>query len=351
MFEYFGKSYTFNEVASHTGDISQCAGFRQYTLRGGPHQGVEVTEVKTGAGLSYAIVHDRAGDIAWAEYKGIPLAFISAAGFSHPHRFEPEGNEWLRGFGGGLLTTCGLTHVGQATEFEGVEYGLHGRISYLPAHHVSTRCYWEHDEYVLEVEFEVRQVKVFAEHLVLLRRYRSYAGRNSIEIEDRIENRGTRIQPVMLLYHMNFGFPVVNEDSLLAIRTADSDETTDPGDAFAVASDEAEADFHTFPSSPSADEKPAVLLCNDRSNPQLAVELRYSGDSLKWLHTWFNLRSREYVLSIEPANCLVEGIAKATQSGRVAHLAPQEVQRTWLHLEVVDGAEDVQSVLNALRSG
>ena len=44
-----------------------------------------------------------------------------------------QGLEWLYSFAGGLLTTCGLTHVGGPEEDEFGRRGLHGRISNLPA--------------------------------------------------------------------------------------------------------------------------------------------------------------------------------------------------------------------------
>lgn len=346
MFSFFENRYSLEDIADHTGDISQIAGIRRYTLQGSTTSGVEVIDVRTGSGLSYSVLGSRACDLAWAEYKGIPLVFISPTGFVHPHYYEPYGNDWLRSFGGGLLTTCGLSHVGQPSAYEGIEYGLHGRISNQPAENLATRSFLDGDEFILEVEGESKQVKSFVEHVTLHRRIRSYGGRSVIEIEDHIENRGSRRQPLMLLYHMNFGFPLVNARAGIAIPGADSSTQYD---RFETATDDAGDSFFSFDSVEQSDGMASVLITNDRYDPRLGVRICYSPMVLKHVHLWKNFRSREYVVSIEPANCMVEGLNAAAESGRLAYLEPQEIVKTWMQIEIIENTETIESYYHILR--
>ena len=62
---------------------------------------------------------------------------------------------------------------------------------------------------------------VFGENLVLTRRIEAQLGGRAIAILDRVENRGFRPTPHMLLYHFNFGWPLLDQGSrfLAPVRT------------------------------------------------------------------------------------------------------------------------------------
>ena len=95
-----------NEIWSWIGDLSQVAGIKHYELRSGRAKGTEAFDVRTGAGLAFTVVKDRALDIAWASYKDTALSFITPNGIVAPAFFESQGNGFLRSFYAGLLTTC-----------------------------------------------------------------------------------------------------------------------------------------------------------------------------------------------------------------------------------------------------
>jgi hypothetical protein len=136
LLKFFDKEYNFKELEKRVGDFSQLAGVKKYVFSNGRSKGVEAADIRTGSGLSYTILLDRAMDIAWAEYKGIPLAYMTQVGIVAPQYYETESNEWLRSFAGGLMTTCGLDNVGASCELGGVGYGQHGRISNLPGENI-----------------------------------------------------------------------------------------------------------------------------------------------------------------------------------------------------------------------
>lgn len=175
MPQLFGRDYTPAELRAFTATLDQLAGIRLVEYTEGKARGMRAAEVWTGSGLSFSVWIDRAMDIGPAGFAGTPLAWLHPA-LGGPAFYEPEDSNWVRTFGGGLVTTCGLSHFGQPEHSEGQSWGLHGRISHTPASQVSTFAGWEGGDYVLRIEGEMREAMMPAPNLVLRRRITSRLG-------------------------------------------------------------------------------------------------------------------------------------------------------------------------------
>src|ERR687894_3171281 len=174
------QQFTREELMQRIGRLEQVAGVRLVEHGDGMERGVRVLEFRTGSGFAFDVLVDRAMDVGRCELNGRALGWQSATGFVGPWYFEPEGLGWLRGFGGGLLTTCGVDHAlfmatdtaeqyhyrAKPTE----SYGLHGRISYTPARLVGYGERWDGDVCTLWAEGEILQAAVFGEQLLVRRR-------------------------------------------------------------------------------------------------------------------------------------------------------------------------------------
>jgi hypothetical protein len=163
--ELWGQNYTRRELESYTGDLRQIADIRPATLEDGRERGVRVTDVKTGSGFDFTVLIDRGLDIGVATYKGIPLAWQSGTGASHPSRAEQSPFGWLRNFHGGMLALCGLAYAGSPNPSvdpqNGEELGLHGRISNIPACDVRVERIWLNDsEWVMRLHGTVDELSV-----------------------------------------------------------------------------------------------------------------------------------------------------------------------------------------------
>ena len=165
-----------NEIWSWIGDLSQVAGIKHYELRSGRAKGTEAFDVRTGAGLAFTVVKDRALDIAWASYKDTALSFITPNGVVAPAFFESQGNGFLRSFYAGLLTTCGLSYIGTPCEDEGETLGLHGRLAATPAEEVGYRTERTDDSIEFVINGKVRETRLFGENLTLERTIRCRYG-------------------------------------------------------------------------------------------------------------------------------------------------------------------------------
>src|ERR1044071_8967442 len=113
MVELYGKTLSRRQVAERAGMLSQFAGVRLMTLGDGLERGVRMLEFRTGSGLRFTVLVDRAMDIADCEHNGRAVGWHSPSGFKHPglHEYEGEGGlGWFRSFSG-LMVTCGLDHI------------------------------------------------------------------------------------------------------------------------------------------------------------------------------------------------------------------------------------------------
>ena len=167
----FGRFMTGRELLRRVGSLDQVAGINPLVLDDGPARGVRALGVRTGSGFSFTVLPDRGMGVHAAEYRGIPLTWLSHTGVVAPSHYEPEGEGWLRSFGGGLIVTCGLQNVGPPGEDPrtGEKLGLHGRISNIPAWRVSSQARWDEEGCVLEATGEVREGRVFGANLALRR--------------------------------------------------------------------------------------------------------------------------------------------------------------------------------------
>src|ERR671936_1287474 len=223
----FGQELTRRELLRRVGRLEQVAGVRLVTLGDGAERGVRLLEFRTGTGFEFDVLVDRAFDVGRCEHAGRALGWQSGVGFAGPWFYEPEGLGFLRSFGGGLLTTCGLDHTLFMAEDTAEQYhyppkpteryGLHGRVSSRPARLAAYGERWEGDECVLFARGEVLQAAVFGEQLLLERTIEARVGSSRLTIHDEVVNVGHDRTPHMLLYHVNIGWPVLDEGSELLV--------------------------------------------------------------------------------------------------------------------------------------
>lgn len=344
MAKIYGKEYTRRELMKRIGDISQIAGARECTLESGRAGGVKAIDVKTGSGFSFTVLPGRGLDIAWADYKGIALSFISKTGVVNPAYFEPAGNGFLRSFFAGMLTTCGLTYMGAACEDNGEQLGLHGRASNTPAEGVCVSNEWYGDEFIVKIRGKIRESTVFGENITLDREIVTALGENRLIIRDKIENCGFDTQPFMLLYHCNFGFPLLDRDTKIILPAGTA---TRARDAEAVKGmgvwDSFEGPVHKYKEQvfyhdicPHEDGTVTVKLINSSlGEAGLGLYLKYNKTELPYFMEWKQLGEGDYAVGLEPATWFPEGRSKARERGELLHLEPGENKNFELEIGIL----------------
>lgn len=351
----YGRQWTRAELARRVGRLEQVAGARLVTLGDGGERGVRVVELRTGTGFEVDVLVDRALDVGRAELRGMPLGWQSGVGFDGPWFAEHNALGWLRTWGGGLLTTCGIEHALGGAEDTAAQYhyepketeshGLHGRVSNRPA---TLRGYgerWEGDECVLYVEGEVRVASVFGEQLVLRRRLEAPVGQSRLRVRDVVENVGWDPTPHMQLYHVNVGFPVVDEGSeLLVPATAVEPRGDYPTDGYGTFHGPRPAyveEVFEHELAAEADGSVPVALVNRRLG--LGLYEVFRRDQLPRHFVWRMLGEGTYVVGIEPSTNRPAGRMDARERGELTILEPGEARAYDLELGALDGAEEIEA--------
>ena len=354
MARLFGVDLTREALSKHVGDSSQVAGIRQMQLSDGHEAGVRIADIRTGSGLRFQISLDRGMDISIAEYKGIPLSWRSASGDVHPAYFDPRGTEWRRSFPGGLMTGCGMTYLGAACVDQGVELGLHGRLSHIPATNVNTSSRWDGDTCVMKVEGMVRESQLFGENLILKRSVEVRLGESTIGINDTVTNDGTDRTPLMMLYHFNLGWPLVDAGTTLLVNSRGMrprDADAEAGVATVRQCPEPERAYREqlfyYDLLADADGYATTLLLNKRL--QLGFYLRIRLAELPRFIWLKNMAEGLYMVGMEPANCHVEGRGKERQRGTLQFIDPGELQSFAVLAGILEGDNQITPFVTKYR--
>ena len=340
-------------LSDRTGRLSQIGGISHFSHAEGKAKGVSTLRVRTAPGLEFWVVPDRGMDIFEASFQGKSLCWHSPAGMVHPAYYSDQGSKWLKSFPGGLLATCGLTTAGAPSEDNGQSLGLHGSISNTPAESFHWSEHWHGDDCLLSVSGKVREASVFGSNLLLERTISTSLASASFSLHDVVENQGVHESPLMVLYHFNFGFPLLTERS----RIYAPSQAVEPGTPSAASSQESwnhfeppqvEVDervyFHRM--QPGPDGKVTVVLVSDSGQLDFGVALSYQTETLPELIQWKMTGANHFVLGLEPANCRTLGRKAERERGTLQTLAPGERREFHVEFRVLNGAEEVANAIS-----
>ena len=356
------SNFSFNKnrifLQKRIGSISQIAGLKRYSFTEGKAKGIEAIDVKTGSGLSFTVLPGRGMDIAWAEFKGIPFSYISKTGLVSPQYYESGKMEWLRTFFAGLLTTCGLSNVGGPCNEEHPvlgerHFGLHGRISNMAADNVCINEEWKGDDFTMMISGRLRESVLHGENLVLKRTIQTSLGAKSFFIHDVLENEGLDDQPLMVLYHINIGYPVLDENSRFICNSKEiipvGNRSTETIDLFSqmqapVKGEPEHLFFHDFKSDEDG------MTCCALVNPDLefGVYLKYNKTQLPKFSQWKMLAEAEYVMGMEPGNCNPVGRVEAKRNGSIEILKAGERKETDLEIGILSTTKEIEEFMTLI---
>jgi hypothetical protein len=344
-------------LQDHTGRLSQVGGITAFTHAEGKAKGVSTLRVRTARGLEFWVVPDRGMDIYEASHLSRSLCWQSPTGMVHPAYSSSRGLEWLRNFSGGMLVTCGLSTVGVPSEDAGESLGLHGSISGTPAESVQWSEHWEGDDCLFTISGKVREASVHGHNLLLERTFSTSLHSASVHLHDTIENLGFRESPLMILYHFNFGFPLLTEKSRIYAPSKHIDSATD----FAAADVERWSSFEApkqgiaekvyfHRMQPETDGRVTVVLVSNDEQRDFGVALSYDSSTLPEFIQWKMTGTNHFVLGLEPGNCRSLGRAAERQRGTLQFLQPGEKREFHVELRILDNAEEVANANHASHS-
>lgn len=304
------------ELLKYVGSIEQIGGIKDYTLNEGKCKGVRVIEINTG-NVQFSIIPDRCMDIAQTFYKGRAVSWISKTGITSPEYYDKEGKGFLRGFYGGLVTTCGLKNIGRPYN----DKGMHGRISNTPAERISVSAEWQDDDYVMTVSGEMRESVVFGENLLLKRTITAKLFADEFIISDTLINEGFKNEEIALGYHCNYGYPLVREGAKIINARKEFEEISSPTHN----KEEECIEVTHFGES---------VTCGIE-NDKMGAYITYSRNTLPEFLLWRMPGESEYVIGLEPRTTKYGGENIKKNNGYVT-LKPFEEYKTYLKFSFKD---------------
>ena len=353
--QIFGKNIGREELLAKIGDIDHLGGVRSFIFNDGPSKDIRAFNVRNASGISLNILLDRGMDIPELFYKEIPISFTTPIRSVSPYFFDNKGDGFLRSFFGGFLTTCGITYMGEPCVDKGEELGLHGRISNTPAENVFSIGEWKQDNYRIIISGKMRDTKLYGNHLELQRTFTIPMDEPKIYINDVIENIGFRTSPVMILYHFNFSYPLLDKESELVIGKSkvtpsdygDSKKDLKKHNRFSEPIENLNAQVFFHDIEPDEKNYCNVALINKLFNNGhgIGVWLRYDESSLPYLIQWKHLERGEYVCGLEPANSLVRGRSIEREKGTLKFLKPGEKLSFNLEMKILETNSDIEKFI------
>ncbi len=316
----------------YLGREEQICGVENYRLEGGRGNGMRLCHVRNGQGLELTLSPDRCADISRLTFLGRNMSYFAPCGYVAPQYYDDRDVGFLKSFTAGFLTTCGLTTAGTPSTEDGEYFPMHGSISNAPAEYFI----WRQNEKEIILEAEIREARIFGRRMKLERKLVCSKEENVFTIADTVTNFGEAEEPIMLLYHMNMGYPLLSESSELYIssdrvipRTEKAAKNLDthlqllpPQPGY-----EEECFFHQFDA-----ERKAMIF-----NPDIGLGLSITfGDGLDQLCQWKMMGRHDYVLGLEPANCTPDGRVAMKEQGMRKTLKPGESQKFTVTVRLYD---------------
>lgn len=314
---------------------------RHATLTEGLSHGVDVLEVNNGE-FQFRVLPTRGMGIWDATHQGTRIGWKSPVrGPVHPTWVdlgEPSGLGWLDGFDE-LLVRCGLESNG-APEFddeERLKFPLHGRIANRPAHHVTVSI--DPDASEITIVGVVEETRFHFLKLRMTSTIKTRAGEAGLRIHDEIENLSALPAEFQMLYHVNFGEPLLDSGSrvvapvkTLVPRTEHAARSLGSWDSYAAPQAGFEEQVYFFELLGDREGRTRALLEN--AHRTQGVSLIFSTKQLPCFTLWKDTAASQdgYVTGLEPGTNYPNPRSFEGEQGRVGKLAPSA--RTALDLQL-----------------
>jgi hypothetical protein len=350
MANYLGKSWT-REI----GDPLQVTGAKPFAYTEGKARGVKGISVNTGSGLVFTVLPGRGMDIPDAYFHDKSLTFVSGTGITSPAYYEEPGLGWLRSFYVGLLTTCGITNSGAPGIDRGEPFGIHGRVANAEAENLCVDQGWEGDEFFIRLKGMIREAKAMFENLTLTRTYETKLGWKGLRLTDEIRNNGFEPEPLMMLYHFNFGFPLLGSGSHIVgpvVKTEPRDEEAkkDRGVEECLKFSEPvqgyqeKVFFHDLGTDSKGGTFIALLNKDVGDRSPLGIVMRFNKKQLPAFTEWKMPRKGFYVLGLEPGTAIPLGRGKLREMNNLPMIRGQENYSITIELEVLSTIEEMEFI-------
>lgn len=271
-------------------NFAQVASVRRYVFTDGREKGINVIDCDNGK-IRFLLNESKALDVMQVYHNGQNVSFLSK------NAFMKREIPFLNRFEGGMLYTCGLDSVGGRDGYE-----LHGSFHNNVAEVKMVEC----NEEGIIVLACVENTALFGQNLVMERKITSKIGSDEIKIEDTLINKGYKAEDYCLLYHVNVGYPMLDEGATIIVDEKECHPRTpfaekEKRDRYLITKDyplkEETCYFLEL-------KEPKISLINKKIGKELSI--LYSKDTLPCFVEWKSMCSSDYALGLEPCTTFLD---------------------------------------------
>ena len=297
---------------------------RKYVLRGGGQEGIDVVEVNNGK-LRFTVVPTRGMSIYQVEMDGLRLGWDSRRGMGRREGFDGwmirYGLESFGGAGKSADNTAEKTTADQA---------LHGMIGTIPASQVEVTVERE-APYRITLRGRVDETLQKGSKLDILTQISTVPGADTFQISDTVTNRSAVEQEFGVLYHGNYGPPIVEKGAkffgpVRQVIPIDDDAATDVSNYNLYRGPKAGFPQQVYFLRMWSDENDRTRVMLRNAEGDKAVSMAYSVKELPFLTLRKNQPAGEdaYVTGLEPGTSFPRNRSIEREFGRSLKLAPQQ---------------------------
>lgn len=327
---------------NYIGHPTQICGVEEVTLSKGKGRGMTLLQIRNGKGLEITLSPDRCMDISRISFKGDNVGYFAPCGYVAPTYYDKDGAGFLKSFTAGFMTTCGLNAVGSPCTDNGENLPLHGTISNTPCESYS----YSETETQIIITGIIRQASLFNDSYLLTREYKISKKTNTFEIADKVQNIGNTVAPCMMLYHINFGYPLLTENAKVYIPSSD----VKARDSHAVDNISTRLEMEKpqigyqeccyYYDVNTKDSIAEVAIFNP--DIEKGAKISYDKTSLPFFTQWKMMGIKEYVLGLEPGNCTPDGRDVMKKNNTLFELKPDDEYKTNIKVTFGEKMEEIQ---------
>lgn len=335
---------------------------RKRTLHGGKQEGSTLIEIETAA-MNVAVIPTRGMSVLAASSGDVDLGWSSPVDeVVHPKFIDLQqrgGLGWLDGFNE-LMVRCGFEWSGHPSTEGNVLRTLHGRAGNTPASTVVVQVEKE-APHTVRVRGLVKEKTFKFANLEVWTCLSVVPGEARFHICDEVANRSDYAQDYQIIYHTNFGPPLLGAGAHVL---APAEEVSPFNDRAAVELESWDAcaaptpgyDETVFNCALYAQESGATLAALVNADATRGVAIRHDGRQLPAFTVWKNTDTlaQGYVLGLEPGTNPPYQHAIEREQGRIRSIPPRGDVRFELSVEALTSAgrvEEIRREVESLRRG
>ncbi|WP_024561316.1 aldose 1-epimerase family protein [Franconibacter pulveris 601] len=325
----------------------------QKVLHGGKQEGSKIITLASENGLTIVLSPTRGMNLLHAQGFGVRLGWDSPVKeVVNPAFINLEsrnGLGWLEGFNE-MMVRCGYEWTGHPTTADGQLYTLHGKAGNTPASRVEVEVS-ESAPYEIRIRGLIKESTFKKADLQTMTELRYVPGSNSFSLHDVLTNHADYPHDYQIIYHSNFGKPILEEGARFIAPLANVSPFNDYAKGGMKAWNTYSAptkgfDEMVFNLTPLADANQQTLAAVINKAGDKGAAIGFNVSQLPVLTMWKNTDTEKqgYVTGIEPGTSYAYPVIIEREQKRVKQLAPGASTQFDLTYTLLHSSEQVADV-------